>query len=377
MARPTLPDLPAGDFPFARAAPPPAVVAPGEFHFAAAWLDHGHVHDQAAALIAAGATLAGVYDPHPGRLQAFRARFGEVPVYAHFEDVLADDRVRLVASAAVPARRADIGLQVLAAGKDYFTDKSPFTDLSQLARVRAAVASTGRRYFVYYAERVHNRPSWYAAELARGGSIGRMVQVLVMAPHNLGNYRRPDWFFDKSQYGGILTDIGSHQFEQFLYITGTAGGRIEHARVDNLANPHTPGLEDFGEAAVTLDDGTSAYCRVDWLNPAASRTWGDGRTFILGTDGYIEVRRNVDAGRPDGTPCIVLVNQREERMIRFDGSEPLPFFGRLVRDCIDGTEHAMTQAHAFAAAELSMRAQAVADARRMGAAPAVLEGQPQ
>ncbi len=360
--------LPAGDFPFALAERQKPAVAAGEFHFAAAWLDHGHVHDQTAALIEAGATLAGVFDPRPERVEAFRKRFGPVPAYAQFDDLLADATISLVAAAAVPARRADIGLQVMAAGKDYFTDKSPFTDLAQLERVRAAVVATRRRYFVYYAERVHNRPSWYAAELARHGAIGRVVQVLIMAPHNLGNYRRPAWFFDKSQYGGILTDIGSHQFEQFLYISGSAGGRIEHARVANLANPGTPGLEDFGEASVTLDDGTSAYCRVDWFNPAASRTWGDGRTFILGTDGYIEVRRNVDAGRPEGGPCIVLVNNREERLIRFDGTEALPFFGRLIRDCLDGTERAMSQAHAFAAAELSMRAQVFADTHRSDAA---------
>ena len=360
----TLLRLPDAEFPFAVARPIAPVVAPGEFCFAAAYLDHGHIYEQTSALIDAGATLTQVFDPNPARVNAFVKRFGPLTVAESFADVLSDRRTTLVAAAAIPAQRAAIGIQVLNAGKDYFTDKSPFTTLEQVSAVRAAVAATRRKYFVYYAERLHNRPSWYGCQLVRDGAIGQLVQVLILAPHNLGNYKRPAWFFDKQQYGGILTDIGSHQFEQFLFVAGATGGEVNFARVDNLNNPNTPGLEDFGEASVTLDNGVSAYSRVDWFNPAASRTWGDGRTFILGTDGYVEVRRNVDAGNPSGTPCVVLVNRDQEQLIRFNGTEPLPFFGQLILDCLQRTEHAMAQAHAFAAAELSMRAQALADARR-------------
>ena len=227
---------------------------------------------------------------------------------------------------------------MLAAGKDYFTDKGPFTTLEQLAATRAAVADSGRKYLVYYGERLHNAPTWEACELVRGGAIGRVLQVLVLAPHNLDNESRPPWFYDKSRTGGILTDIGSHQFEQFLYVAGAAGGRVNYARAANLGHPEHPGLEDFGEASVTLDNGASAYCRVDWFNPRASRTWGDGRAFILGSDGYVEVRKNVDAGNPAGGPCVILVNHDEERTITFDGGEPFPFFGRMILDCLHRTE---------------------------------------
>ncbi len=356
--------LPETAFPFAAAQPAAPVVAPGQFCFAAACLDHGHIYEQTAALIEAGATLTQVFDPNPARVEAFMKRFGPVAAAESFDAILSDPSIALVAAAAIPAQRAAIGIQVLNAGKDYFTDKSPFTTLEQASAVRAAVAATQRKYLVYYAERLHNRPSWYGCQLVRDGAIGKLVQVLIMAPHNLGNYKRPAWFFDKQQYGGILTDIGSHQFEQFLFVSGATGGELNFARVDNLNNPDTPGLEDFGEASITLNNGVSAYSRVDWFNPAASRTWGDGRAFMLGTDGYVEVRRNVDAGNPAGTPCVVLVNNEQERLIRFNGTEPLPFFGQLILDCMHRTEHAMTQAHAFAAAELSMRAQALADTRR-------------
>ena len=276
--------------------------------------------------------------PTPAKVAAFREQFPQAQPVDSLAAILDDPEVRLVAAAAVPSERAAIGLQVMAGGKDYFTDKSPFTTLEQLAAVRAAVAETGRKYLVYYAERLHNAPTFYAGELIRDGAVGRVLQVLIMAPHNLSPESRPAWFFDKERYGGILTDIGSHQFEQFLYYAGAAGGSINYARAANLAHPESPGLQDFGEASLTLDTGASAYCRVDWFTPAASRTWGDGRAFVLGTDGYLEVRKNVDAGNPAGEPCVVLVNHDEERVITFDGSEPFPFFGRMILDCLHRTE---------------------------------------
>jgi predicted dehydrogenase len=346
----------------AAAAAADPVVAQGEFPFAVAFLSHSHINGQAGGLVDAGGTLTRVFDPDPGKVAAFRKRFPQAQPADSFEQILDDPEIHLVASAAIPDTRAAIGAQVLAAGKDYFTDKGPFTTLGQLAASRAAVAETGRKYLVYYGERLHNAPTWEACELARNGAIGRVLQVLIMAPHNLDNEARPPWFYDKSRMGGILTDIGSHQFEQFLYVAGAARGQVNFARVANLGHPEFPGMEDFGEASVTLDTGTSAYCRVDWFNPRASRTWGDGRAFILGTDGYIEVRKNVDAGNPAGGPRVILINHDEERTITFDGSEPFPFFGRMILDCLHRTEEAMTQEHAFAVAELTLQAQAVADA---------------
>ena len=335
------------------------VVEPGEFPIAAAFLDHGHIYGQINGLVEAGATIRSVYDPDRGRAEQFAQRFPGVTVAPSFDEILADPEIRLVASAAIPCERSAVGNRVLRADKDYFTDKSPFTTLEQLAETEAVVAETGRKYAVYYAERLHNGPTYYAGEIVRGGAIGRVVQVLIMAPHNLARPSRPPWFFQKDKYGGIITDIGSHQFEQFLYFTGAAGGTVEFARVASFVNPD---LEDFGEASVTLDTGASGYCRIDWFNPDASRTWGDGRTFVLGTDGYVEVRKNVNVGAPAGSPAVYLVNNDEERVIEFSGGELFPFFGRLIRDCIEGTEVAMSQSHAFAAARLSMQAQALADA---------------
>ena len=337
------------------------VVAPGEFCFAAAFLDHGHIAGQVNGLRDAGGTLTAVYDPDPERVAAFRRQFPEAQPAESFQAILDDPSIALVAAAAVPDRRAAIGIDVLEAGKDYFTDKAPFTTLAQLEQVRAAVQRTGRRYTVYYAERLHNDAAWRAGELIASGAIGRVLHVTCLAPHRLNASTRPGWFFDKAQYGGILTDLGSHQVEQFLTYTGCRDAHIVHARAVNLAHPEHPGLEDFGELALVGDNGASFYARVDWLTPDGQAVWGDGRTFVVGTGGTIELRKYEDVARAAPASKLFLADADGEREIDCLGRTGFPFFGALILDLRAGSEHAMSQEHVFKAAELSLRAQVMAD----------------
>jgi predicted dehydrogenase len=315
-------------------------------------------------LIAAGATLRWVHDPDPAKVEAFLSRFPQATPARSEQEVLDDEEVRLVASAAVASERAALGLRVIGAGKDYFTDKAPLTTLDQLAEAREATARTGRKYAVYYGERVHSEAAVLAGQLIEQGAIGRVLQVASFGPHRLGT-GRPDWFFDRPRYGGILCDIGSHNFEQMLFYTGAAGGRILSSTVANYAHPETPGLEDFGDAHVVLDNGMTGYVRVDWFSPDGIDVFGDGRTLILGTEGYLELRKTINIGTDDGPGQVFLVNNDGQWRIDATGRTGFPFFGRLIRDCIDRTETAMTQEHAFTAAELSILAQR--DARVLAA----------
>jgi predicted dehydrogenase len=344
---------------------PRPVVQPGEFIFAAAYYDHGHIHGQINGLAEAGGTLKYVYDPDPARCAATLQKFPGAKLADSFERILDDPAVRLVTAAAVPSERCAIGLRVLAAGKDYFTDKCPFTTLEQLTAAREAVRRTQRKYMVYYSERLHVESAWHACELVRQGAVGRVLQVLLLAPHRLSKASRPAWFFDKAKYGGIITDIGSHQFEQFLAFTGARAGRVNFARVDNCDNADQPGFEDFGEASLTLDTGASAYCRVDWFTPAGSHAWGDGRVFVLGTGGMLEIRKYMEIAEPEKQDHIYLVDGQGERVIDCRGKIGFPFFGQFILDVLNRTEHAMTQEHAFLAAELSLQAQKIADAQRL------------
>jgi len=343
---------------------PAPVVKPGEFVFAATALDHGHIFGQCNGLLEAGGELRYVYDPDPQKIANFLKNYPQAKPVERLETILDDPAVRLVAAAAVPSERGPLGVRVMEAGKDYFTDKCPFTTLEQLEAARKTAAATGRKYMVYYSERLHVESAIFAGQLIAEGAIGRVVSVLGLGPHRLNASSRPAWFFEKAKYGGILCDIGSHQIEQFLFYTGATDATVTDAAVANYANPQYPELEDYGHANLTGNNGATNYFRVDWLTPSGLRTWGDGRTVILGTEGYMELRKYIDLARDGSGDHLLLANGHGEKEFALRGKVGFPYFGQLILDCLNRTENAMTQAHAFKAGELCLKAQLAA--KRIG-----------
>ena len=190
----------------------------GDFAIAAIGLDHGHIYGMCNGLVEAGAELKWVYDPDPAKVDKFCTTYPEVKPASSKQQILDDNNIQLVAGAAIPSKRCALGLEVMSHGKDYFTDKAPMTTLEQVEQARAKVKETGRKYAVYYSERLHTECSVYAGKLIEDGAIGRVIQVIGTGPHRLNAASRPDWFFRFADYGGILCDIGSHQIEQFLFL---------------------------------------------------------------------------------------------------------------------------------------------------------------
>jgi predicted dehydrogenase len=327
--------------------------------FAVVGLDHPHVIGMAFSLKAAGAELAAVV-PQAGPIaDGFLKLFPDVPHVEAAREILDDPSIHLVANAGIPNERAPFGLEVMRAGKDYLVDKPGVTTLDQLAEARRVQRETGRIYSIYYSERHENRATVRAGELVQAGAIGRVLQTLGLGPHRLNAAHRPDWFFERPRYGGILTDLASHQAEQFLFFTGATEARVVHSRVGNRAHPEYPGLEDFGEILLE-GGGATGYVRVDWFTPDGLPTWGDVRLMLLGTEGTLEVRKQVDlAGKPGGDHLFLVdgAGVRHEDCSHVE----LPFASRLVTDVRERTETAMPQAHCFLASELALRAQAEAD----------------
>jgi predicted dehydrogenase len=240
-------------------------------------------------------------------------------------------------------------------GKDYMADKPGITTIAQLAEVRRVQAETRRIYSIMYSERLENRATVRAGQLVKAGAIGHVVQTVGLGPHRIANATRPAWFWEKSQFGGILCDIASHQADQFLYFTGSTRADVVAAQVGNVHYPQYPNFEDFGDVMLRGDSGTG-YIRVDWFTPDGLSTWGDGRLTILGTEGFIEIRKNVDiAGRP-GESHLFIVDQKETRYIDCATVE-LPYGRLLVDDVLNRTETAMPQAHCYLATELVLKAQ--------------------
>lgn len=336
---------------------PEPVVKKGEFKIAAIALDHGHIYGMCNGLTEAGADLKWVYDPDPVKVANFCKAFPGVKAARSEEEILEDKEVQLVAGAAVTSKRCDLGLRVMDAGKDYFTDKAPLTTLDQLQRAKAKVAETGKKYMVYYSERLHVECAIYAGYLIDEGAIGQVIQVIGLGPHRLNAPSRPDWFFIKENYGGILCDIGSHQIEQFLFYGKVKDGTIVRSQIGNYNNPNYPELDDFGDCMIVGDNGVTNYFRVDWFTPDGLNSWGDGRTIILGTEGYIELRKYINVGTSKEGNHLFMANKKGEYYIDATGKVGYPYFGQLILDCQNRTENAMTQDHAFKAAELSVKAQ--------------------
>jgi predicted dehydrogenase len=270
-------------------------------------------------------------------------------------EILEDRAVQLVLSSAIPDERAPLGIRVMKHGKDYMADKPGITTLAQLAEVRRVQADTRRIYSIMYSERLENRATVKAGELVAAGAIGRVVQTIGLGPHRMSPKTRPAWFFDRPRYGGILCDIGSHQADQFLYFTGSTGAGVVASQVGNVHHPQYPTFEDFGDVTLRGDKGTG-YIRVDWFTPDGLSTWGDGRLTILGTDGFIEIRKNVDIGGRPGGNHLFLVDQKDTRYVDCS-AVPLPYGEQLVSDVVNRTETAMSQAHCFLATELMLKAQ--------------------
>ncbi|MFJ7736176.1 Gfo/Idh/MocA family protein [Lysinibacillus sp. NPDC097287] len=336
---------------------PNPVVKEGEFQIGVAALDHGHIYGMCNGLVEAGATIKWVYDPDSKKVDEFLETFPNVQVADNLQEILDDKAIKLVAGAAIPSERSKLGNKVMRAGKDYFTDKTPFTTIAQLEETKHVVEQTGQKYMVYFSERLHVEGAVFAGDLINDGAIGRVIQVTGFGPHRLNASSRPNWFFNKEQYGGILCDIGSHQIEQFLYYAGCEDAKILHSKVGNYNNPDYPELEDYGDATILGDNGATQIFKVDWFTPEGLSTWGDGRTFITGTEGTIEIRKYVDVAREETGNHLFLVNKDGEKHFELSGKVGFPFFGELIKDCINRTENAMTQAHVFKAAELCLQAQ--------------------
>jgi predicted dehydrogenase len=336
------------------------VCGPGEFRFAAVGLDHGHIYGMCNGLIEAGGELVAVYDPDPAKTAEFQKSYPGVRIASSEPEILEDASVKLVASAPVPCLREPLGLRILGQGKDYFADKPPFTTLAQLDEARRKTAETGMKYWVYYSERLHSEAAVFAGRLIQEGAIGRVLQTIGLGPHRMNAATRPAWFFEMDKTGGILCDVGCHQIEQFLYYTGAKDARVLHSKVAHYRGAQYPGFEDFGDATLLADNGTTGYLRVDWFTPDGLGAWGDGRTIILGTDGYIELRKYLDVARDPTSDHVYWVDHRGEHHAMVHGQTGYPFFGQLLLDCLHRTEQAMTQKHIFLAAELALKAQAQA-----------------
>jgi predicted dehydrogenase len=326
--------------------------------FAAVGLNHNHIYMQVAALLRGGGELVAFYAPEDDLAARFQEKYPDVPRARELAEVLEAPNIDVITSASIPNERAPLGIHAMRHGKDFLVDKAGFTSLDQLNEARRVQRESGRFYTVFYAERVDDPVTVKAGELVAAGAIGRVIQTMGLGPHQLNLSPRPVWFFQPERNGGIISDVGTHQCDQFLYFTGSSKAEVVSAQIANIAHPDKPDFQDFGDVVLRGDAGTG-YFRVDWFTPDGLGTWGDGRLVILGAEGYIELRKYCDIGGRAGEQHLFLVDQKRTTYIDCKDVY-LPFGKQYVDDVLNRTENAMSQRHSFLASELALTAQAKA-----------------
>ncbi|HEY0853429.1 MAG TPA: Gfo/Idh/MocA family oxidoreductase [Devosia sp.] len=327
--------------------------------FAVIGINHNHIYGQVDCLLDAGAEFVSFFAIEDDLSKAFGDKYPQARRVADKRAILEDKSIHMVVTAAILNERAGIAVEAMRHGKDVMSDKPGMTSHAQLDELRKVVADTGRIFSVCYSEHFETRSTVKAGELVKAGAIGEVIHTVGLGPHAIRNNQRPDWFYDRKRYGGILCDIGSHQCEQFLFFSDTLDAEVISATVNNRANPDRPGLQDVGDMHLRTPK-TTGYVRLDWFTPEGLPTWGDGRLTILGTEGYIELRKYIDiAGRP-GKDHLFMVDKKGVQYV--DCSDvALPYGPSLVADVLNRTETAMSQAHCFKAMELALDAQRLAE----------------
>jgi len=327
--------------------------------FAAIGINHAHIYGQVDCLKRAGAEFVAFHAVEDDLAKTFSEKYPEAKRVADPREILEDASIQVVTTAAIPGDRADICIAAMKHGKDVLTDKPGMTTFAQLEDIKRVQKETGRIFSVLYSEHFEVRSAVEAGNLIAQGAIGQVVNTVGLGPHSLRLNNRPDWFFTRNRYGGILCDIASHQFEQFLFFSGAMDGEVVSANVYNRNHPHRPGLQDVGDAHIRTDS-TTGYIRVDWFTPEGLPTWGDGRLTILGTEGYIELRKYVDiAGRP-GENHLFLVDKKGTQHIDCSNVD-LPFGRQFLEDVRNRTETAMPQERCYNAMKMALTAQAMAE----------------
>ncbi len=349
-----------------------AVIAPAaqtaeapKYHikFGVCGMSHDHIYGMIGAMQRGGGELVAAWGGEDDKLAAFKKRFPNVKMVKTQDEIINDPEIQLVLTSQIANERAGICIRAMKTGKDALSDKPGITTLDDLAAVRQTLLDTKRIYAIMYSELLEVKAAVYAGELVRQGAIGKVIQTINIAPHQIfqhggvagGGSGRPDWFWVPEQYGGILCDIGSHQVDQFLYYTGSKQAEVVSSQIANVRHPDHPRFQDFGDMVLRGDQGLG-YVRLDWFTPDGLGTWGDGRLFLLGTDGYIEIRKYTNVAVSHQGNNLFIVDGKQARYIDCN-QMPLPFGPQFVADIVNRTHTAQDPDECLLAAQLVIEAQ--------------------
>lgn len=312
---------------------------------------HAHIGIFIREMIQLGHRFAGIYEPEPDPLARRLAEEFGVPLLPDRDALLGED-VSVIGCAAVNADKIDVVEWCEQHGKHVMLDKPAVTDREGLDRLRAVIARGRIEIGMLLTERF--RGSLLAAKrLIDEGTLGEIVHMGMRKPHLLNAPQRPAWHFDKQRSGGIIVDLLIHDFDLLRWLTGREIVAVDGFMARAAESPH-PGFYDAAGVQAVMDDGATAQLYADWHTPQSSWTWGDGRLFVTGTRGTLELRLEGDPLLGGGEALLLTTDREPLRRVTELGTAPLITADFLSR--MDGSAHALTHADLLAASEAAIAA---------------------
>lgn len=226
-----------------------------------------------------GVILCGVApgSAHEGMTRSFDP---SVPFYASYMEMLDTVRPDLCVVSPVFGKTGEVILACAARGIDVFAEKPVATTLDELDTVETAVKKSGIRFCAMHYLRY--KPAFYhAARLVRDGAVGDVRLLTAQKSYKFGT--RPEWYYDRTLYGGTIPWVGVHAID---WIWAFSGKRFLSVSAGSAGNPEMTALCQF-----ELEGGAMASINLDYYRPVGAPTHDDDRIRCVGTQGVIEVAK--------------------------------------------------------------------------------------
>jgi predicted dehydrogenase len=212
-----------------------------------------------------------------------------------WQDLLADDRVDVVAVVTPPRLHAEVTIAALTAGKHVLAEKPVATTVADARAVTATAATSGRQLVVDHVLRYN--PLLQALVTLQAELLGP-VQRFAFENDASDEHLPPDhWFWDEATSGGIFIEHGVHFFDAAHLLLGTVP-----LAVSATAAHRADGTTDLVSATALHPGGvlathTHGFSHADRCERQAWRL--DHGTAEVRVEGWIPLRARVEAWTDD------------------------------------------------------------------------------
>jgi predicted dehydrogenase len=261
--------------------------------------------------------------------EKWTARFGEIPVYRDYRDLLRERQPDLVVvcfssdHAPAPIEAA------LLAGSHVLAEKPACVNADDFARLNRMADGKGRHLMLAFATRM-NPMVVKARELVRSGSLGKLYGATAFFIADQTRLRSPkyqaSWFASKARAGGgFLIWLGIHYVDALQYITGQNVAGVCGFTANVGGQPID--VEDAAAITMEFNGGMVATLQTGYY---LDRHY-HGQIRIWGSDGWLR------ADLINGTPMEWHLNSEQQvRQMAAppNASETYPAFIRAVVDSV-------------------------------------------